>query len=81
MIAPSAVTVTQPQRNHRSDPQAKVLSPSSHASGLGLAHLGARGGTVRAVAAVLPMPADGGRALEAGLQARRPRCAASSAWA
>ena len=55
----------------RSDPQANlVLSPSSLASGLGMAYLGARGGTARAMAGVLHLPAAGGQALEAGLQAR-----------
>jgi serpin B len=46
-----------------------VLSPSSLASGLGMAYLGARAGTARAMAAVLRLPAAGG-SLEAGLQAR-----------
>ncbi len=55
----------------RPDPQANlVLSPSSLASGLGMAYLGARGGTARAMAGVLHLPAAGGQALEAGLQAR-----------
>ena len=55
----------------RADPRANlVLSPSSLASGLGMAYLGARGGTARAMAGVLHLPAAGGRALEAGLQAR-----------
>ena len=55
----------------RSDPQANlVLSPSSLASGLGMAYLGARGGTARAMASVLHLPAAGGQALAAGLQAR-----------
>jgi serine protease inhibitor len=55
----------------RSDPQANlVLSPTSLASGLGMAYLGARGGTARAMAGVLHLPAAGGQALEAGLQAR-----------
>ena len=55
----------------RADPRANlVLSPSSLASGLGLAYLGARGGTARAMAGVLHLPAAGGQALEAGLQAR-----------
>ncbi len=55
----------------RADPQANlVLSPSSLASGLGMAYLGARGGTAQAMAAVLHLPAAGGQALEAGLQAR-----------
>ncbi len=55
----------------RTDPQAnQVLSPSSLASGLGMAYLGARGGTARAMAGVLHLPATGGPSLEAGLQAR-----------
>ena len=55
----------------RTDPQANlVLSPSSLASGLGMAYLGARGGTARAMAGVLQLPAAGGQQLEAGLQAR-----------
>jgi len=55
----------------RADPQANlVLSPAGLATGLGLAYLGARGSTARAMAAVLHLPAAGGRALEAGLQAR-----------
>ncbi len=60
----------------RADPQANlVLSPSSLASGLGMAYLGAGGATAQAMAAVLNLPAaDGqtvsGQALEAGLQAR-----------
>ena len=55
----------------RSDPQANlVLSPTSLASGLGMAYLGARGGTARVMAGVLHLPAAVGQALEAGLQAR-----------
>jgi len=55
----------------QADPQANlVLSPSSLASGLGMAYLGARGGTAQAMARVLNLPATGGQALEAGLQAR-----------
>ncbi len=55
----------------RADPQANlVLSPSSLASGLGMAYLGARGGTARAMAGVLRLPAAGGLALEAAVQAR-----------
>jgi serpin B len=46
-----------------------VLSPESLASGLGMAYLGARGSTARAMSAVLHLPA-GGAALEAGLHAR-----------
>jgi serpin B len=51
-------------------PASRVLSPSSLASGLGMAYLGARGGTARAMAGVLHLPAAGGQPLEAGLQAR-----------
>src|SRR6266700_5675839 len=55
----------------RSDPRANlVMSPSSLASGLGMTYLGARGGTARAMAGVLHLPAAGGQALAAGLQAR-----------
>lgn len=55
----------------RADPRANlVLSPSSLASGLGMTYLGARGGTARAMAGMLHLPAAGGQALEAGLQAR-----------
>src|SRR3984885_5688709 len=55
----------------QADPQANlVLSPASLASGLGMAYLGARGGTAQAMARVLDLPATGGQALEAGLQAR-----------
>ncbi len=55
----------------RADPRANlVLSPSSLASGLGMAYLGARGGTARTMASVLRLPVAGGQALEAGLQAR-----------
>jgi len=55
----------------RSDPQANLLlSPSSLASGLGMAYLGARGGTAQAMAGVLHLPVAGGQALDAGLQAR-----------
>jgi serine protease inhibitor len=55
----------------RSEPRANLLlSPSSLASGLGMAYLGARGGTAQAMASVLHLPAAGGQALEAGLQAR-----------
>ena len=54
----------------RQSPQANiVLSPASLASGLGLAYLGSRGSTARAMAAVLHLPAAGAT-LEAGLQAR-----------
>jgi serine protease inhibitor len=55
----------------QADPQANlVLSPSSLASGLGLAYLGARGGTAQAMGDVLHLPAADRQALEAGLQAR-----------
>jgi serpin B len=55
----------------RADPRSNlVLSPSSLASGLGMAYLGARGGTARAMAAALHLPAASGQVLEAGLQAR-----------
>jgi serpin B len=55
----------------QANPQAnQVLSPSSLASGLGMAYLGARGGTARAMAGVLHLPAAGDPAPEAGLQAR-----------
>ena len=46
-----------------------VLSPESLASGLGMAYLGARGDTARAMSAVLHLPASGA-ALETGLRAR-----------
>jgi serine protease inhibitor len=55
----------------RADPRRNlVLSPASLATGLGMAYLGARGSTARAMAGVLRLPAVGGQALEAGLQAR-----------
>jgi serine protease inhibitor len=55
----------------RHDPRANlVMSPSSLASGLGMAYLGARGGTARAMAGVLHLPAAGGQPLAAGLQSR-----------
>jgi serine protease inhibitor len=47
-----------------------VLSPSSLASGLGMAYLGARGATAKAMAAVLHLPAATAAGLLAGLQAR-----------
>lgn len=47
-----------------------VFSPSALASALGMAYLGARGDTARAMASVLRLPAAGGQALAAGLQAR-----------
>ncbi len=46
-----------------------VLSPESLATGLGMAYLGARGSTARAMSGVLHLPASGA-ALEAGLRAR-----------
>jgi serine protease inhibitor len=53
----------------RQDPaQNIVLSPSSLASGLGMAYLGAAGTTAQAMARVLHLPASG--SIEAGLQAR-----------
>jgi serine protease inhibitor len=55
----------------RANPQANlVLSPSSLASGLGMAYLGARGGTAQAMARVLNLPAASPTALAAGLAAR-----------
>jgi len=55
----------------QADPRANlVLSPSSLASGLGMAYLGARGGTAQAMASTLHLPAAGGQPLAAGLQAR-----------
>jgi serpin B len=55
----------------RAEPRSNlVLSPASLATGLGMAYLGARGGTARAMASVLRLPAAGGQALEAGLQSR-----------
>jgi serpin B len=54
----------------RQDPHANiVLSPESLASGLGMAYLGARGDTARAMSAVLHLPATGA-GLESGLHAR-----------
>jgi serpin B len=47
-----------------------VFSPSTLASALGMAYLGARGATAAAMARVLDLPAGGGPALAAGLQAR-----------
>ena len=56
----------------RLDPRANlVMSPSSLASGLGMTYLGARGGTARAMAGVLHLPAMArGQSLAAGLQSR-----------
>jgi serine protease inhibitor len=47
-----------------------VFSPSTLASALGMAYLGAKGPTAAAMAGVLHLPAGGGAALAAGLQAR-----------
>jgi serine protease inhibitor len=55
----------------RADPRANlVMSPSSLASGLGMAFLGARGSTAQAMASVLRLPATTASSLMAGLQAR-----------
>jgi serine protease inhibitor len=55
----------------RAEPRANlVLSPSSLASGLGMAYLGARGGTQQAMAGVLHLPVTSGQRIMAGLQAR-----------
>jgi serine protease inhibitor len=57
----------------REDPAANiVLSPESLASGLGMAYLGARGSTARAMASVLHLPAAdaAGATLDASLRAR-----------
>jgi serine protease inhibitor len=47
-----------------------VFSPSTLASALGMAYLGARGATATAMADVLDLPPGDGAALAAGLQAR-----------
>jgi serpin B len=47
-----------------------VFSPSTLASSLGMAYLGAQGSTASAMASVLHLPADSGTALAAGLQSR-----------
>ena len=47
-----------------------VFSPSTLASALGLAYLGARGATATAMARVLHLPPDAGASLAAGLQVR-----------
>jgi serine protease inhibitor len=47
-----------------------VFSPSTLASALGMAYLGAKGATAAAMAGVLHLPASGGPVLAAGLQAR-----------
>jgi serine protease inhibitor len=52
-----------PQRN-------LVFSPSTLATALGMAYLGARGKTAQVMAQVLHLPIRGGDALTAGLQAR-----------
>ncbi len=55
----------------RADPHSNVvLSPASLATSLGMAYLGARGATAKAMAGVLHLPAATGQRLEAGLQAR-----------
>jgi serine protease inhibitor len=55
----------------QAEPQANVVfSPASLATGLGMAYLGARGGTAQAMASVLHLPAVSGQQREAGLQAR-----------
>jgi len=55
----------------RADPSANlVLSPASLASGLGMAYLGAQGGTAQATARVLHLPATSRSELLAGLRAR-----------
>jgi serpin B len=47
-----------------------VFSPSTLASALGMAYLGAKGDTAAGMASVLHLPGGGGTALDAGLQAR-----------
>lgn len=47
-----------------------VFSPSTLATALGMAYLGAKGATAQAMARVLHLPVTGGTALAAGLQAR-----------
>jgi serpin B len=55
----------------RQDPrQNLLLSPASMATGLGMAYLGARGATARAMADVLQLPTTTDQALLAGLRAR-----------
>jgi serpin B len=55
----------------RSAPDANiVMSPVSLATGLGMAYLGARGSTARAMAGTLHLPAVGDAQMLAGLQAR-----------
>jgi serine protease inhibitor len=54
----------------RSQPTANIVfSPASLATGLGLAYLGARGSTAKAIAHVLHLPAVSSAATEAGLRA------------
>jgi serine protease inhibitor len=54
-----------------SDPDGNiVLSPSSLATGLGMAYLGAQGASARAMRSVLHLPAVSRAGLESGLQAR-----------
>lgn len=53
----------------RSPGQNLVFSPSTLASALGMAYLGAKGPTAAAMAKVLGLPADGGAVLPAGLAA------------
>jgi serpin B len=53
-----------------------VFSPSTLASALGMAYLGAHGATAAAMSRVLHLPAAGGTALAAGLQARTDALAA-----
>jgi serine protease inhibitor len=56
----------------RSQPRSNIVfSPSSLATGLGLAYLGARGATAAAIARVLHLPAAGGPLTEADMRARQ----------
>ena len=56
----------------RSQPRSNIVfSPSSLATGLGLAYLGARGATAAAIARVLHLPAAGGPRTEADTRARQ----------
>src|ERR1700745_3980890 len=62
----------------RADPRANlVLSPSSLASGLGMAYLGARGDTAQAMAGVLHLPS---RSRPRRTSPDCPRRRAASAW-
>ena len=55
----------------RSQPGSNIVfSPESLATGLGMAYLGARGGTATAMARVLHLPVASGLPLEAGMRAR-----------